>query len=212
VHLAAVGGVIAQFHDWLERWAPAADWAVAIGTALLAVATYVLARKVRTDANAVSRQVALEREHLERETLPLVYPLCTHDFAWGTPGSRYDLNRGRLLPLENGGPGVALNVHGSVWLPAPSSGARRSIDVHGGTIAAGAAFDARLGEALSSGWAGVEGFVVYDDIAGGEWATHFRFGTGPTGQIVCAHEPPSRTAETGDPRARYGDTAPSSRV
>jgi hypothetical protein len=43
-------------HDWLGRWAPAASWLVAIGTILLAAATYWLGRQARDEVKIASAE------------------------------------------------------------------------------------------------------------------------------------------------------------
>lgn len=181
----------ARLDRWLEDTAPLAEWFVALGTGALALATYALARRAKQQIDAATR--------------PLVYPLVSYEWAQGTAGSRYDGRSSEVLPLKNGGHGVAMNVHGACYLPNPPPGSpRRSLEVQGGTIAAGDLLDARLEETLAQGWReGIDGFVVYEDTAGDEWVTHFRFGRGRTGQLVCFHEPPGRVADLGDPRLRY---------
>lgn len=114
-------------------------------------------------------------------------------------GSGYDTSGNQVLPLKNGGPGLALNVHGACFVRSTDGGPRHSRELHGGTIAAGDTLDARLSDAVP-GWGGVEGFVEFDDLADEKWVTHFRFGHGPTNQLVCFHDPPGRVSELGDPR------------
>lgn len=58
------------FREWLDRWAPAAEWGVAIGTIALAAATYLLARHTR-------REVKLSAQQLSAAQRPYVYPLVT---------------------------------------------------------------------------------------------------------------------------------------
>jgi hypothetical protein len=105
--------VTETFHDWLERWAPLAEWGVAIGTAALAIATYVLAKRAKEEAAAVraeAEQVAAQGAAALRAH---VYPETTAEWAWGWR-EWGEGNRDRVLPLRNGGPGVALNVEGHV--------------------------------------------------------------------------------------------------
>jgi hypothetical protein len=170
--------------------------ALAIFTAILALATWRLARQT-------SDEVKIERRRAEAAERPLVYPLALDD--WKLQTGAYEREAKQLLPLKNGGSGLALGVHGACWLPNPS-GPRQSLEIEGGTIAAHETFDARLERSLPQGWAGVEGFIGYRDLAGEEWVTHFRCGHGRTNQLICQHDPPGRVAELGDPRQRYRST------
>jgi hypothetical protein len=52
-------------HDWLEDWAPAAEWGVALGTVLLGAATALLARRAREQMHHLREQslnAAAERQ------------------------------------------------------------------------------------------------------------------------------------------------------
>ena len=190
---------VSVVHAWLQRWAPLADWGVAGGTFLLALATAWLAKQARKEARSVAQesvavadQVSLQREQMQAATVPNVYP-------FGNDGSRV-----AVLLLKNGGPGLALNVRGAVFFRAPpTSSNRMSYEVAAGTIASGDAIDARLEHTLPHGWEGVEGFVEYDDTLGRVWTTHFRFGHARGNQLVGFHEPSALVAEMGDPRERY---------
>jgi hypothetical protein len=44
------------FKDVLADWAPAAEWGVAIGTILLALATFRLAKRAKEEAEAVGKE------------------------------------------------------------------------------------------------------------------------------------------------------------
>jgi hypothetical protein len=41
---------------WLEDWAAGAEWGVAAGTALLALATFVVAARAKAEATAIRKQ------------------------------------------------------------------------------------------------------------------------------------------------------------
>jgi hypothetical protein len=62
------------FHDWLERWAPLAEWGVAVGTIALAAATYAVARSARAEARAVSGEATLLTEQARALLRAYVYP------------------------------------------------------------------------------------------------------------------------------------------
>jgi hypothetical protein len=100
------------FHDWLDRWAPLAEWAVAAGTIGLAIATYAVARSSRVEAKAVRAEATQLTEQAQVSLRAYVYPESSAEWAWG--GGDWGGYRDRVLPLRNGGPGVALNVNGQV--------------------------------------------------------------------------------------------------
>lgn len=208
----SLAGVVAstRFQQLLDEWAPLAEWGVALGTMLLAATTAWLAYEARREGRAsahattiMGEQVELQRVQMNLATQPLVYPAVTRAWASRVAGSGYDSAGAQLLPLRNGGPGLALNVHGACYITDPTRGTRRSFEIHGGSIAAGEVFDARAESPVVSGWSGVDGFVTYEDISGEEWVTHFRFGQGRTGQLIGFHDPPARVREVGDPRERH---------
>jgi hypothetical protein len=79
-----------SFHHFVETWAPLAEWAVALGTLLLAGATAWLgwqakndAGAIRVQAAAVTRQVEIGQQQLEANQRPFVLPV-TADWR---PGS-----------------------------------------------------------------------------------------------------------------------------
>lgn len=79
----------ASVKQWLDDWAPAAEWAVAIATAALALMTYLLARGAKQEANKVGEQVALQAEAMAAAQRPVVYPITPHDWLerFGERGS-----------------------------------------------------------------------------------------------------------------------------
>jgi hypothetical protein len=85
------------------------EWGVAIGTALLAIATFVLAWRAKQEAEAVRRESELLAEQLAASQRPVVFPITPHD--WLEEGG----GRGLWLAFRNGGTGVAKNVRGEIW-------------------------------------------------------------------------------------------------
>jgi hypothetical protein len=88
VLLAVLALTRERLHDWLERWAPAAEWGVALGTLALAIATAWLARRTRqeaaavaTEARAVERQAELLSKQLIASQRPVVYPVVNQRVA-----------------------------------------------------------------------------------------------------------------------------------
>jgi hypothetical protein len=94
----------------VSGWAAmAAEWAVAGGTALLAIATFVLALSAR-------RQVKIAADHVVAIQRPLVSPVITRE--WLNEG----VHQARIA-LKNGGLGPAYNVQGGLYWTGGSGGA-----------------------------------------------------------------------------------------
>jgi hypothetical protein len=140
------------------------DWAIgaptialAVLTGLLALATFVMARQSRA-------QVALEKERIEAAQQPHVFPAGSIDWSDGT-GS-YAGRRNEVIPLKNGGLGIARNVTGRLHFPDGGYIALVSITI---TIAPGDTQDVRFnwaGEARGGSWADARGFLRYEDVNG----------------------------------------------
>jgi hypothetical protein len=97
--LASLDGL----RGWLSDWAPAAEWAVAIGTILLALATFRLAKRaneeaqaVRQEAELLTRQVEIATEQLAASERPCVYPITPHEWSSSLGEA------GRWLAFRNG--------------------------------------------------------------------------------------------------------------
>jgi hypothetical protein len=175
------------FHDWLERWAPLAEWGVAAGTAALAVATFVLAKRAREEAAAVRAETEQISAQVAAALRAYVYPETTAEWVWGAaqPFGR------RVLPLRNGGPGLALNVEGHMRRGTEGE----HIALYAGSIAPGRALDARPAVQIEGGISGVvtwHGELRYGDLNGDQWTTRFTIGQGEGNQIVVEHESPAR--------------------
>src|SRR5438132_714953 len=118
---------LAEFGFWngLDRTAPVAEWGVAVGTLVLALATFQLARRAQEEATAVREeaaqvgdQVALQREQMAAAMQPVVYPTTPADWALGR--NDYAGRRNEVLVVTNGGPGAALNVSGRLMRRPPA--------------------------------------------------------------------------------------------
>jgi hypothetical protein len=180
------------FHDWLDRWAPLAEWAVAAGTIGLAIATYAVARSARAEAQAVSTEATQLTEQAQASLRAYVYPESTAEWAWGAREWAEGF-RDRVLPLRNGGPGVALNVGGHV--DRGTEGER--IELYAGSIAPGHTINARPARQIEGGWGSWDGTwhgeLRFGDLNDDHWITHFTITVGAGGgQIVVQHEPPER--------------------
>ena len=192
--------VSSGLHDWLARWAPLADWSVAAGTALLAFATFYLALKARAEARSVAddskqiaAQVALQREQIARADRAHVFP--STPTGWAIGAVEWQGRRAGVLPIKNGGPGLALNVNGKVyWRNQGAGEAWRTVTIYAGTIASGDEVEARL-SANVNGWADAIGYLFHSDLAGEGWLTEFKYILGDGNQLVCEHKAPELTAE-----------------
>jgi hypothetical protein len=155
-----------DLRKWFDDWSPAFEFGVAIGTILLAWATFVLARRAKHE--------------LERADRPFLYPITDHRWL------AEDAATGVRLAFRNGGSGVAQNVHGRVWW-ATADGADGAYLI-GQTLAAGDHSGIRLayeheGHRIAS-WEKVAGYVTYRDTADDEWTTEFDY-TLIKGQIAA---------------------------
>jgi hypothetical protein len=193
------------FHDWLERWAPLAEWGVVLGTLGLAAATVWLAsrtNKAAEAAQAEAMQVAAQGAAALRAH---VYPETTAQWAWGTEGGASGLGQ-RVLPLRNGGPGVAINVEGQVR--RGTEGER--IALYAGSIAPGHIINARPAVQIEGGWGawlvrGTASFTTATSMAtGGRRASRSRRARATRSSLSTSHLLKSRTRKTtpervGDP-------------
>ena len=202
----------AGLQQWLDRWAPLAEWAVAAGTFALAIATVWLAKRAHDEAKQVGEQVALQREQIEASALPNVYPVARHDWAWKMDNSRYEgSNRTYLLPVKNGGPGLALNVTGQVCAREYEGMGAYQRSIIAGSIASGDEYDTRLSEGGVEQWiAGSFGYLRYDDVTGVSWETRF-ICRGRGTSVYFDVDPPRRTDELDEwrcPPPEWGQVPP----
>jgi hypothetical protein len=162
--------------EGLSDWAPAAEWAVALGTIVLAFATFRLAKRAKEEAEAVrkeaellTRQVELATEQLAVSERSCVYPITPQDWSLSLGDG------GRWLAFRNGGSGIARNARGRVWWHERGGGYDETA-LLGQTLAANDHSRLRLGDGKAvSRWWGVEGFIFYEDVRGNEWQSHFRY-------------------------------------
>jgi hypothetical protein len=190
------------FHDWLERWASLAEWAVAAGTFALAIATFVLARRARDEAAAVRDEATRVAEQAVASLRAYVYPESTAEWTLGNAPGGYTTGvssgiGNKVLPLRNGGPGIALNVEGDIR--AGTQG--ETFAIYAGSIAPGQPLVARLARAIEGGWgawAGTwHGALRYGDLNDDYWTTRFTLTT-REGQLVFEHEPPAPSVAQAD--------------
>src|SRR5262249_4791635 len=110
--------LLASFTTW-SGW----DTLVAIGTLMLAAATFALVLTTRRSVTTAAQQITLERRNAEWAQWPRVIPAGPSD--WATFQGRYGSPAGTasmLLPVKNLGPGVAYNVRGFLEFDAAYGG------------------------------------------------------------------------------------------
>jgi hypothetical protein len=188
---------------WLHDWAPLADWVVALGTGLLAAATFVLATRASQEAEAVRKEATQLGEQARANLRAQVYPESSAEWAQGSGEWAGETNR--KLPLRNGGPGLALNVTGSITV----EGIEGATSLYAGSIAPGGTLNARPPAPLAAGWGKVSGVLRYSDLNGDEWCTRFRMlmSEGESGQLYAEHDPPELVASVGGDGSGRGSTS-----
>jgi hypothetical protein len=197
VAVAVVAGTSAIWWETLEPWLAGhpelAEWAVAAGTAILAVATFVLGIQASREGSQVARQVELQRRQLAASERPVVYPITPHEWL-ETLG-----DGGRWLAFRNGGTGIALNVRGRLWSYGDKGGAELIAQTFG------ADDHARVWLAEERNlrhWWGAEGYVIYEDIQGSEWQSRFRYESDGA-QVWAKLTNWGESADLGDPAAAF---------
>jgi hypothetical protein len=149
----------------------AAEWLVAAGTLALAGATYVLVRVTRRMVAQAGEQVMLEQRRVEASQRPHVFPAASRRWIEGAdlPGGMQWLE---LLPVTNGGPGLAINVRGTLYFAGPGG---VSVELVPTSLAPGESEYMRInwGGPPITQWADARGFLLYDDIAGETWRTDY---------------------------------------
>ncbi len=154
------------------------DWELA-SIVLTGLGTTALALVTWQSVSASSRQLAVEAKRLEASQWPRLFPVALND--WIASSGDYDNERWRrVLPVRNGGPGVALNVTGHLeWKKSPGD----AVNTVTTSIGPGDLQDLRpnwIGQQRpleSEKWDQVAGRLDYDDINGGRWRTSFRIET-----------------------------------
>ena len=139
----------------------------------LAAATVGLGLVTNRLGSFAGRQLELEQRRLEAGQRPHVYPAANPDWIEGSGRYSGSFRWNQVLPVKNGGPGVALNVRGQLHF-GPPTGA--FVAVVPTSLAPGESADLVLnwGSAPISGWKGASGFLLYNDIAGVRWRTDYR--------------------------------------
>jgi len=161
-----------------------ADWSVAIGTIAVAVATLALAWVTRRSVKTATDELRLERDRLTASQWPRVFP--TPEIAWSEGASPYNFDPHTwptVLPVKNGGPGVALNVRARLVWPGPEGHNVETVPV---SLAPDGSTDLRINWAgqPETYWDNVNGRLTYRDIHGGMWQTDFHISVATHGRSV----------------------------
>jgi hypothetical protein len=183
VLVTSVGLVACGLVGWLSRatgesfnWEVASATATAYGTLALAFVTWRLVASTRADAAGTLRVARLAEQDAEARLRPCVYPFSNRYLepvyeAMGDPGHLL------VLPLQNGGQGLALNVTGRVYWASGNAALATT------TLAAGDNVELPLRSDVPVDQGEIWGELEYRDIRGRSWQTRFTIEIGPDGKL-----------------------------
>jgi hypothetical protein len=168
VALVVVGFLLGFYRHWFTswhgwKWEGWSAW-VAIGTILLAVVTWRLAR-------TSAQEIRIERERLADAQRPHVFPVTYTQ--WVDKTERYAQRAFDVVPISNGGPGVALNIRGQLTFASGNP-----VDFVPTSLGAGQTHDLRLNwpgedDAAEAQWKDASGELMYHDGAGQTFTSTF---------------------------------------
>jgi hypothetical protein len=161
--------------NWTE-WT-AIGTLIAAGAAMgLAAVTGWLVLTTRGMVSKAGEEIAVERRRIDEATKPHVFPAPTGD--WGDDGGYTtefaDRNVWRtVLPVTNGGPGVALNVKAQLRWGPPSGILAETVPT---SLGPGESRNLVInwGANVQEEWLQVQGALYYEDVSGALWETNFR--------------------------------------
>jgi len=150
-----------------------AGLAAAGGTLFLGFVTVWLVTVTKRSVAKTAEAVKLEQEQMARAQEPRVFP--TAPAAWTEGAEPYAGRWHEVLPVENGGPGVALNVRGELTFHL--QGGDVAVSLVPTNLAPGDKVDMRINwqgarEPVTD-WTSVHGQLYYEDISGARWTTDF---------------------------------------
>jgi hypothetical protein len=169
--------------NW-DKYTAIGTLAAAGATVLLAAVTVWLVWTTRRAVKGEAEQLSIQRRALEASQTPYVFPAPTADWTDGLgvySGGRW----GKVLPIRNGGTGLALNVRGRLRWGPPSGtqvpfvrmnlgpGDYQEIQINWGE-----------GGAFGNEWDNMRGVLHYEDVLGRAWRTEFTIGVEGRRQIV----------------------------
>jgi hypothetical protein len=154
--------------DW-EKWTAIGTLTAAAATLILAGVTLALVFATRGSVAKAAEEIAITRERLDASQRPHVFP--APNLEWIAGSERYAGRWNEVLPVRNGGPGVALNVFGQLQWPSPSGVFVMLIAT---SLAPNTAQDMALDwSSPRDDWDNVSGFLEYEDVTGSRWRTGF---------------------------------------
>jgi hypothetical protein len=167
VPVSVAMGWLSRSHGHWFDWGVAVGTATAYGTVALAFVTWRLVSSTREDAAGTLRLAKLAEQDQEVRIRPCVYPYSLRHL---------ELVMGDLvvLPLQNGGQGLALNVSGHIYWPAGDA-ALASTTLYPGDIVQLPVRGSVPIEIGSDIW----GRLEYRDLRGRSWETRFIIEFGP---------------------------------
>jgi hypothetical protein len=164
--LCALFGWLGRAHGTGFNYEVAAGVATAFGTLALALATYGLVASTREDVAGTRRLAQLAEQEQAGQLRPCVYPYAGPELTRsGFPGNPIP-----ALPLQNGGPGLALNVTGHVYWQGGDA------EFVSTTLAGGERASLPLRTLAPAGYAW--GRISYRDVLGHAWETRFMIDMG----------------------------------
>lgn len=170
------------------------DALVAIGTLALAAVTLVLVLITRSSVSAASKQIEFERKRADAAQWPRAFPAPSSEWT-ASRGNYAGLGSSHVLPVKNGGTGVALNVSGELDFTGQGGRMVRFVTT---SIAPGDGVDLQIewprapapapsapghpavyhaDAEVEKNWTKVGGHLTYQDIAKGHSLTRFTIET-----------------------------------
>jgi hypothetical protein len=171
VSLASVSALLAT--DWVE-WTAIATFIAAGAAIALGIVTLLLVLVTREMVTNASDEIAIERRRIDEAIRPRVFP--APGGGWGDD-SGYSEDVGgsgwrAVLPVTNGGPGVALNIGAELRWGAGSQLVAQTIPT---SLGPGESRELDVNwQSKQSRWGQLLGLLLYSDISGALWRTRFR--------------------------------------
>jgi hypothetical protein len=139
--------------------------------------TYRLVRVTKRSVETATKELRLERQRVTAAQTPRVFPAPPIEWTEGTePYTHNPRHWADVLPVKNGGPGVALNVRARLEWPAPGG---VNVETVPTSLAPGDSADLRInwGGKAETDWSNVVGTLTYEDVAHVVWQTDFHITT-----------------------------------
>ena len=180
--------------DWTE-WTAIATFIAAGAAILLGLVTLGLVIVTRQMVGKASDEIKLERRRLEEASKPRVFPAPTGHWGDtsvyaglqpGPGGPRQNPGGRNVLPVTNGGPGVALNVRAQFRGATGEHLVAETIPTSLGPDESRELVIKWQAEGIPGGQ--LRGLLHYYDISGVQWRTRFRIEEEDTRWLVEVQE------------------------